>query len=70
MEIHPKKVFENAFQTQILSKYTSLGVEMEVEVGLFVFVFRLVCRQSSVEMIGRWPGSVCSAPRGFVAAAL
>ena len=25
MEIHPKKVFENAFQIQILSKYTSLA---------------------------------------------
>ena len=24
MEIHPKKVFENAFQIQILRKYTSL----------------------------------------------
>jgi hypothetical protein len=24
MEIHPKKVFENAFQIQILIKYTSL----------------------------------------------
>ncbi len=25
MEIHQKKVFENAFQIQILSKYTSLN---------------------------------------------